>query len=82
MAVSFEKNTKNAEEGLEMGPMGQKIERIEEERGGGEEKGETEVEREEEQEEERDEEQKDERDEEQEEQVEKEESEEEDATAP
>jgi len=74
VAVSFEKNTKNAEEGLEMGPIGQKIERIEEERGGGEEKGETEVGREEEQ--------KDERDEEQEEQVEQEESEEEDATAP
>lgn len=57
-----------------MGPIGQKIERIEEEWGGGEEKGEAEVEREEEQ--------KDERDEEQEEQVEQEESEEEDANAP
>ena len=80
MAVSFEREkTKNAEEGLEMGPIGQRIERIEEERGGGEEKGETEVEREEEQEEERDEEQKDERDEEHEEH---EESEDEDATAP
>ncbi len=75
----MKKNTKNAEEGLEMGPIGQRIERIEEERGGGEEKGETEVEREEEQEEERDEEQKDERDEEHEEH---EESEDEDATAP
>jgi len=34
----LKKNTKNAE-GLKMGPIGQKIERIEEERGGGEEQG-------------------------------------------